>query len=407
VLVTASSPGNNTYASNTFVSLAANVEVSPPTPEVTSSVTPSTAVTDDTADKAATVAAAPAVTAVDPPAAHVDTPAVDAPAATADTLTTTAADAPAEANKDGSPTKESSPVEADRGNAVTDNSLPAEEPVMAALEMPKANLTKESLTKESPADLPPRSVLESPTSGVESTYADDECFVIDTCVDRFLFLLYQRTPKEDSIREQHQQQVTVKKKGKLVKVTRTTSTVVDEDFGWKDGKAANKAGMSLMEYVIGGVDRDFKLRLFQMLHAAEQAGMTPGITSGFRDDYRQSIASGLKAANDRSFHGGSFHGGYGHGLAADIVSVKGATRAERLNSSQLLWKWVDDHGTQFGLGRPYLDRDPPHVAPSDGDEYVRHRGLAKSKQAATPAHQAKRAALRGRARRSDHPKASA
>ncbi len=161
-----------------------------------------------------------------------------------------------------------------------------------------------------------------------------------------------------------------------------------------------------MDYVIGGVDRDFKLRLFQMLHAAEQAGLVPGITSGFRDDYRQSIASGLKAANDRSFHGGSFRGGYGHGLAADIVSVKGATRAERLNASNVLWKWVDDHGREFGLGRPYLSRDPPHVAPNDGDEYARHRGLAKTRQAATPSSSGGRAALSGRAGRATHKRAA-
>ena len=62
----------------------------------------------------------------------------------------------------------------------------------------------------------------------------------------------------------------------------------------------------MADYVIGGMDRDFRLKLFHMLHAAEDAGLSPGITSAFRDDYRQSIASGLKAANDRSYHGGSF-----------------------------------------------------------------------------------------------------
>ncbi len=60
----------------------------------------------------------------------------------------------------------------------------------------------------------------------------------------------------------------------------------------------------------------------------------PGITSAFRDDYRQSIASGRKAASDSSYHGGSRRGGYGHGIAADLVSVKGgdspaALRLER------------------------------------------------------------------------------
>ena len=40
----------------------------------------------------------------------------------------------------------------------------------------------------------------------------------------------------------------------------------------------------------------------------------PGITSAFRDDYRQAIASGKKAASDSSYHGGSRRGGSGTGL---------------------------------------------------------------------------------------------
>ena len=84
----------------------------------------------------------------------------------------------------------------------------------------------------------------------------------------------------------------------------------------------------------------------------------------FRDDYRQSLASGLKAASDRSYHGGSLRGGFGHGLAVDLVSVKG--------DSESLWRWIDDHGKEFGIGRPYLDKDPPHVAPIDGKEYADH-----------------------------------
>jgi hypothetical protein len=110
-----------------------------------------------------------------------------------------------------------------------------------------------------------------------------------------------------------------------------------------------------------------------MLHAADEAGLSPGITSAFRDDYRQSIASGLKAATDRSYHGGSFRGGYGHGLAADVVSVNGETRGQLSISSQNLWKWIDAHEKEFGVGRPYLDKDPAHVAPIDGKEYAAHR----------------------------------
>ena len=166
--------------------------------------------------------------------------------------------------------------------------------------------------------------------------------------------------------------VTVKRKGKMVTVTRSFTKRVNQDFTWKDPNAAERFGMPMMDYVIGGMDRSFKTKLFHTLHAAEQAGLSPGITSAFRDDYRQSIASGMKAAANRSFHGGSLRGGYGHGLAADIVSVNGANRAQRWVSTEALWKWIDANGKQFGIGRPYLGRDPPHVAPIDGREYAAH-----------------------------------
>ena len=173
----------------------------------------------------------------------------------------------------------------------------------------------------------------------------------------------------------------IKRKGKMVTVTRTFTRRVDEEFAWKDPKAADKVGMSMMDYVIGGMDRSFKMKLFYTLYAADQAGLQPGITSAFRDDYRQSIATGLKAATDRSYHGGSYRGGYGRGLAADIVSVKGNSRAQRWVSTEKLWKWVDERGKDFGIGRPYLNRDPPHVAPIDGQEYVSRRGSAKTQEA--------------------------
>jgi hypothetical protein len=232
------------------------------------------------------------------------------------------------------------------------------------------------------------------TGTVNAVEIDDECFVMEICVDRYLWQLYQQTPKEDSIKQEERRKVTVRKKRRMVTVTRTFTTLVDEDFAWKDPKAAVAAGRSLVDYVIGGVDPGFKLRLFYMLHAAEAAGLSPGITSAFRDDYRQSIASGLKAANDRSYHGGSLRGGYGHGLAADVVSVKGATRAERWVSSELLWKWIDAHGKEFGIGRPYLDRDPPHLAPIDGQEYATHYRGETTRHAASDSKKRKHLAIR-------------
>jgi hypothetical protein len=46
-----------------------------------------------------------------------------------------------------------------------------------------------------------------------------------------------------------------------------------------------------------------------------------------------------------------------------------------------LWKWIDAHGLEYGVGRPYLDRDPPHVVPTDGKEYTDRRRRAKVQQA--------------------------
>ncbi|BAM88463.1 hypothetical protein S58_24570 [Bradyrhizobium oligotrophicum S58] len=249
---------------------------------------------------------------------------------------------------------------------------------------------------------PPSAATEAPQPAVASadrTEILDECPVIDVCVDRYLWALYERAPKLDKIRETERRVVTVKRKGRMVKVTRSFTKLVDNDFTWKDPKAADRVGRTMMEYVIGGMDRGFKLKLFHALHAAEQAGLCPGITSAFRDDYRQEIASGLKAATNRSYHGGSLRGGYGHGLAADIVSVNGATRAQRWVATEQLWKWVDANGRSFGVGRPYLDRDPPHVGPVDGEEYAKHRGPAV-KVAAAETRKHKRLAAR-----QDHPAA--
>jgi hypothetical protein len=237
-------------------------------------------------------------------------------------------------------------------------------------------------------------VLENAQPAITTIEINEECLVAEICIDRYLWALYERAPKIDAVKVHERRKVTVKRKGKTVTVTRTFTRRVDENFAWKDPKAADKVGMPMMDYVIGGMDRSFKLKLFHTLHAAEQAGLQPGITSAFRDDYRQSIATGLKAATERSYHGGSFRGGYGHGLAADIVSVKGATRAQRWVSTEKLWKWIDERGKEFGIGRPYLNRDPPHVAPIDGQEYASRRGGAKTQNAEAKVKKSNRVAVR-------------
>src|SRR5262245_17460313 len=147
----------------------------------------------------------------------------------------------------------------------------------------------------------------------------DECLVLSTCIDEYLWALYERTPKIDTNKITERIKVTVKRRGKTRTVTKTITKYVTGDFTWKDPAAAKKVGMSLKEYVIGGMDRSFKLKLFRALRQMDEAGYMPGITSAFRDDYRQAIAVGKKAASDSSFHGGSRRGGYGHGLAVDLV----------------------------------------------------------------------------------------
>jgi hypothetical protein len=265
-------------------------------------------------------------------------------------------------------------VDADTGTSVAANKVTEgrdESSEAAAIALP---LSSQALPSETPnvrlstPDSAPPDAKEAP----DSANAVDSCPEREVCIDEYLWSLYQRTPKRDSIKVVEQRKVTVVKKGKLRTIIQKLTQLIRADFTWKDPKAAEKADMPLMEYVIGGMDRTFKLKLYHALRAMDDAGLGPGITSAFRDDYRQSLASSLKAAADRSYHGGSFRGGYGHGLAADLVSVNGDNDAQRWAASEKLWNWIDAH-PEFGIGRPYLDRDPPHVAPIDGKEYADHR----------------------------------
>src|SRR5207244_13546960 len=123
---------------------------------------------------------------------------------------------------------------------------------------------------------------------VDSVEILDECPVADICIDRYLWALYQRTPKMDTIKVHERRKVTVKKKGKMKTVTRSFTRLVDNDFTWKDTKAEEKAGMPMMEYVIGGMDRSFKLKLFTTLPAAELACVYAGCTREYRTAYNES-----------------------------------------------------------------------------------------------------------------------
>jgi hypothetical protein len=129
------------------------------------------------------------------------------------------------------------------------------------------------------------------------------------------------------------------------------------EFTWKDIDAAKHAGLSMQEYTIGGIDPDFRELLFAIGQAMDAAGIEWSILSGYRDDYRQNLASGFKSHGGYSFHGGSTAtGGYGHGCAIDLSSP------DRL-SDDTVWAWFDHHSQSYGLRRPLPATDPVHIQP--------------------------------------------
>jgi hypothetical protein len=127
------------------------------------------------------------------------------------------------------------------------------------------------------------------------------------------------------------------------------------DFTWKDPIAANRMGLALQDYVIGGMDPGFREQLYNAGRAMDAEGIHWSVLSAFRDDYRQRLAAGFKARGGNSLHGGSRRtGGYGHGRAVDVTAVEGTNPEE-------VWKWIDAHGAKYGLARPMPGNDPAHV----------------------------------------------
>ena len=106
----------------------------------------------------------------------------------------------------------------------------------------------------SPADPVP----DEPRNAVPAIELVDECLVVDTCIEEYLWAVYQRTQKVDTNKVVERRKVTVKKKGKTRTVVKSFTKLVDQDFTWKDPKAAERAGMSMKEYVIGGMDREIQ-----------------------------------------------------------------------------------------------------------------------------------------------------
>jgi hypothetical protein len=126
------------------------------------------------------------------------------------------------------------------------------------------------------------------------------------------------------------------------------------DFTWKDPAAAKQMGIPIWDYVIGGMDPEFREQLYHAGRAMDAEGIQWSILSGFRDDYRQGLASGYKARVGNSLHGGSKRtGGYGYGRAVDVTNADG--------DAEVVWRWLDKHGAKYGLHRPMPGNDPAHV----------------------------------------------
>jgi hypothetical protein len=71
------------------------------------------------------------------------------------------------------------------------------------------------------------------------------------------------------------------------------------------------------------MDPDLRELLYHAGLARDATRIHWTILSAFRDDYRQNLASGLKAHINNSLHGGSAAtGGYGHGCAVDIKDAQ-------------------------------------------------------------------------------------
>src|SRR2546429_7238405 len=111
--------------------------------------------------------------------------------------------------------------------------------------------------------------LAEPEVNVNPLEASDECVLTEECIDQYLWSVYERAPKVDAIKVEERIKVKVEKDGKSRTVAKTVTKFVNEDFTWKDPDAAEKAGMSVAQYVIGGMDRDFKVGLYCLFCALD------------------------------------------------------------------------------------------------------------------------------------------
>ena len=159
------------------------------------------------------------------------------------------------------------------------------------------------------------------------------------------------------------------------------------DFSWKDAAAAARSLRTLCDFAISGMHPDLREVLHAFGQAMDGAEIRWSFLSGFRDDFRQGIASGFKASACGSLHGGSCRTkGWGDGRAADLwMSDHTGYPAE---DATLLLDLIDKLGPSFGLVRPMPEADPAHVQ-LGGDwqiisKRLRQERVGRETMAATP-----------------------
>jgi hypothetical protein len=132
------------------------------------------------------------------------------------------------------------------------------------------------------------------------------------------------------------------------------------DFSWKDGVAAALAERTVCDYAINGMHPDLREALYALGRKADAAGINWSLLSGFRDDFRQSIATGFRAKDCESWHGGSCRTqGWGDGRAADLWIAD--QNGYPVRDASPLLALVDQMATALGISRPMPGSDPPHV----------------------------------------------
>ena len=157
------------------------------------------------------------------------------------------------ARLDGFGSNTGAPIEDGRATSVTADAEPVDAPQATAMgedgvSVADVAVVDAALPGPRPM-LPPQHVLAAAAStpdplqdhtkeAVSSVETLDECFVLEICVDQYLWSVYQRAPKVDTIKVRDQIKVTVKKKRKTRTIIKTITKLVDEDFTWKDPKAA-------------------------------------------------------------------------------------------------------------------------------------------------------------------------